>query len=113
VLLWIARILATIIVVFNVLILIPQASDLESASLTPRDALLLAFFPIGMCVGYAVAWLWPLAGGIISLSCIAVFLVLLGEADMVAILSILGIPGILFVIYGILRRRVSAGAAPD
>jgi hypothetical protein len=66
-----------------------------------------------MCVGYVVAWRWPLVGGVISLVCIVTFVIAQRDADMAVVVSILGIPGILFVVYGLFSRRLGAGEASD
>jgi hypothetical protein len=74
---------------------------------------LLTLFFVGVCAGYVVAWRWPLVGGLISVVGIAVFLIALGEADMIAIMSILAVPGVLFVLYGLLRRGFSRREVPE
>ncbi len=110
VLLWTTRIVATLIVVLMAFMLIGDAGNPP----TSDEILLLALFPVGMCVGYVVAWRWPLVGGSISVACIVIFLMTLGEAEtsMVGIVSMLGIPGILFILYALLTRRTNAAVAP-
>ncbi len=111
VILWTARIMATLIVLFSVTMIIAYVADPFEAPPESFEVSLLALFPIGMCIGYLLAWKWPLAGGVASISCIVTFLILLGEADMITTLAFIGIPGLLFIAYGILRRRI--GAAPS
>jgi hypothetical protein len=106
-LLWIARIAATLIVVWVAAMLVGSATHPQGNPLTPRGVVLLALFPIGMCVGYLLAWIRPLIGGIVSVVCIVVFLILLGEADMVGIVSLLGTPGVVFLLYGLVLRRLT------
>jgi hypothetical protein len=90
--------------------LVGYAVNPEGDPATTKETILLALFPIGMCVGYVAAWCWPFVGGIISVLCILVYLVALGELDMVGIVLVLGTPGILFLINGFLGRRLKSGS---
>ena len=112
-LLWVARIMGTLIVLFCVMMMIGYAVNPHEPVPEDFEMFLLALFPIGMCVGYLVAWKWPLIGGVVSLVCLATFLVALGEADMILTIAFLSIPGVLFVVYGVLRRRLSTVPSAD
>jgi len=103
-LLWTARIMATLIVLFVLTMAVGYAVNPNEPMPEDFEILLLALFPVGMCVGYILAWWKPLAGGIVSVAAIVVFLVALGEADMLAIMSFLGVPGVLFIVYGVRSR---------
>ncbi len=110
-LLWIARIMGTLIVLFCVTMMIAYAVNPHEAPPEDFEVVLLLLFPIGMCVGYLLAWKWPLIGGVFSLACLVTFLVALGEADMVLTIAFLAIPGVLFTVYGVLGRGHGSAAA--
>jgi hypothetical protein len=98
-----------LIVAFCLLMVVGYAVDPQgSADATTRESIGLALFPFGMCVGYLIALRWELFGGALSLVCLLAFLVLMKEGDLVLIIGLLGIPGIIFVRYGLLRRKVLA-----
>ncbi len=101
----IARISAGLIVAFSLFMVIgysvnPQASP----SATPMEAFELSFFPFGMCIGYLMAFRWPLFGGLLSLASLAIFIGLMGNLILVFVIGAFAIPGVLFVIYGIYLR---------
>ena len=106
--LWATRIISNLIVLFIVLFLIGYTVN-PQGNPTQNEIILLILFPIGMCVGYLVAWKWPLVGGTISLSCNIIFLILKSGAGMITMVTIFGIPGILFILYEILKKRFSIG----
>ncbi|MBN1163725.1 MAG: hypothetical protein JXB45_04050 [Candidatus Krumholzibacteriota bacterium] len=114
VVLWIARVMSAIVVVFLVVMVVgytinPQGSGREP---TPREWYGLALFPFGLCIGYVIGWRWRLLGGIISLICLAAFLIFLRDRDMIPVISIVGVPAVLYIIYGISRRRLIPADAP-
>jgi hypothetical protein len=101
----IARISAGLIVAFSLFIVVghsvnPQASQ----GATPMEAFELTFFPFGMCVGYLMAFRWPLFGGLLSLASLAIFIGLMGNPLLFFVIGFLAIPGVLFVIYGLYLR---------
>ncbi len=105
--------MSAIIVIFLVLMTIgyivnPQG---DGSGPTVTEGFGLAFFPIGLCVGYVIGWRWQLLGGAISLVCLAGFLLLMRERDMIPVISIVGIPAVLYVVYGVYRRRMPSGGA--
>ncbi len=110
-LLWTARIMGTLIILFLVMMVIGYAVNPNGNLPLTDEIFLLALFPIGMCIGYLLAWKWPLAGGIVGTASIVVFLIASRDADMIATLAFLSIPGVLFVVYGVLSRRL--GTAPS
>ena len=105
--LWIARILSALIVVFLVAFVVgyivnPQG-DGDGATVT--EGFGLALFPFGLCLGYVIAWRWHLLGGIVALACLAAFLLLMREGDLVLMMAAVGVPAILYVVYGVYRRQ--------
>jgi hypothetical protein len=113
-LLWTARIMGTLIALFALMMVFAYAVNPQgSGTATTRETVMLAFFPIGMSVGYLVAWKWPLIGGIVSIVSVAVFLIMIREAAMLGIVSFLAIPGALFIIHGVLARQSAPVVAVD
>jgi len=109
--LWTARVMATLIILFCMTMIIAYAVDPFEGTPEGFEVALLALFPVGMCIGYLLAWKWPLTGGIVSITCIVMFLIALGEADMIATLALISIPGLLFIAYGVLTRSDVTSAA--
>ena len=106
--LWIARIASALIVVFLLLMTGAYALNPMGSGnpLTATEGLGLALFPFGLCVGYEIAWLWQLTGGVISLACLGAFFAVMGmDRDLIPVVLIVAIPAVLFVVYGLLLRR--------
>lgn len=112
-LLWTARIMGSLIVLFCVMMLIGYAVNPNEPLPEDFEILLLMLFPIGMCVGYLLGWKWPLVGGVVSVACLVIFLFALGEADMIGVISFLGVPGVLFIVYGVLARRTAVSGTGE
>ena len=77
----------------------------------------LAFFPIGVAVGFLIGWKNELLGGIISVASLACFyliygLGLTGQLPGGAWFVAFTFPGFLFLIYGLLRLPVLHGRRP-
>ena len=111
--LWTARIAAALIVLFSVMMLVGYGINPQGNPPTSTEKLLLALFPIGMCLGYVIGWFRPLIGGVLSWAAIVAFVLIQRNAGMVIILGLLGIPGILFIVYGLRIRRLPVGETPD
>jgi hypothetical protein len=113
VLLWIARGSAGLFILFVAFFVLGSAFEPQGLAMTTHRAIMFAFFPIGMCVGYALGWRWPFLGGALGIICLLVFLILMGEADFGLFLPMSIIPAILLILYGILHRRSVTAAQPD
>ena len=103
--LWIARIGGLLAIVPLMMILFGEPGRGPSG---PREWTYLALFPVGFAAGYLLGWRWPVFGGGFSLACMAVSLVIVGrvfDAGAYAIWAVLCIPGILYVVGGLIRRR--------
>jgi hypothetical protein len=110
----VTRIIASLIILFIVPFLIGYTVNPQGNQATPNEIILLLLFPIGMCIGYLVAWRWPLSGGIISSMCSALFMILKGDAGMTVMVLIFSMPGFLFIFYGLLlSKRFSVGKVSD
>lgn len=111
--LWIARILSAMIVVFLVIMVVGYTVNPQGSGSGPTitEWYGLALFPFGLCVGYVIGWRWQLQGGVISLICLAAFLVLMRDRDLISIISAVGVPAVLYIVYGIYRHRNVLGDA--
>lgn len=69
-----------------------------------KELFAFLFFPLGIVLGLFVAYRSALTGGIISLVSILVILILLPELLINPYFLFSVIPGILFLIYGILKK---------
>ena len=104
-LLWVARILAGLIVAFSLLMVVGYSLNPQgSQGATPMETFELTFFPFGMCIGYLIAFRRPLFGGLLSLASLAIFIGLMGNLILAFVIGFFAIPGVLFVIYGIYLR---------
>ncbi len=107
--LWVARGLSALVILLFVLVLVAGLVDRSEPLPTGREWLELSLFPIGMCVGYALGWRWQLLGGVVSLGCIASFLMMMAlrgnSVFGVPAFYFLAIPGVLLLLYGVLSHR--------
>src|SRR5262245_27872797 len=104
--LWIARLTGTLAILPLMMVLIGEPGHGPSG----REWLYLAFFPCGFSVGYLLGWRWPLLGGVLSLGCMAISLMLIGRIfgpEPYLIWAGLSVPGVLYVLAG-LKLRTSA-----
>jgi hypothetical protein len=74
----------------------------------------LAFFPIGVAIGFLIGWKNELLGGIVSVASLACFYLiygigLTGQLPGGAWFIAFTFPGFLFLIYGLLRLPVFHG----
>jgi hypothetical protein len=71
---WSARVLS--ILVIGVVLLFAFGEGLNLSHFSVRELILFAFFPVGVCLGMALAWRWEgLGGGIIIASLASFYLV--------------------------------------
>jgi hypothetical protein len=116
VLLWIARIVGTAVLVFLLLFTVGSLVNPGDSVPSGVEWVGLALFPAGLCVGYAVAWRWQLAGGLVSLGCMVLFLVTLvvfQDDELEPIFLNFSIPALLFILYGILASRTRNTAVSE
>ena len=66
----------------------------------------LAMFPFGVFVAYALAFRWKLAGGVLALLCSLGWWAYVGfTMGILPIAVLVGIPGILYLVHGLLLSR--------
>jgi hypothetical protein len=109
----VARIVGTLFAVFLIAMMVGYAVNPQgkSDSGLPDEWLRMLFFPVGLCVGYLISWRWVLLGGVISIGCAAVFLIIEGQADLLGIIGLLCVPAVILFVCGLLAWRYNLGAA--
>ena len=107
-----ARIIAGALMMLVLVTMVGEAVSPERALPTPVEMLGLAMFPIGVCVGYAIAWKRPMVGGLVSISCLAGFVVwLLVQRDSLRVFPVLlvfALPAVLMIVYHVVWGGVGA-----
>ncbi len=68
---WSARVLSILAV--GIVLLFAFGEGLNLSQFTPRELVLFAFFPLGVCLGMIVAWRWEGLGGGITMASLAAF----------------------------------------
>jgi hypothetical protein len=68
---WSARVLGTL--AMGVVLLFAFGEGLNLSHFTARELVLFLFFPLGVCLGLALAWRWEGLGGGIAIASIAAF----------------------------------------
>ena len=104
ILLWIARLTASVVIVPLMLI---AFGEFGRGPAGVREWIYLVLFPFGFSAGYLIGWRWPLPGGLISLVCLAISLIVIGRTfapGPYVIWSVVAIPGVLYVIAGLWLR---------
>lgn len=104
---WIARLLS---LASATLLLMFMFGGAEHLRFTTREIVAVAFFPIGVIIGFGVAWLRPLLGAIISLGSLAVFyafmLISSGGVPGGPYFLLFALPAILFLVSGLRSERI-------
>jgi hypothetical protein len=105
-LLWLAR--GTSLLTIGTLALFAFGEAEPRVMPTPGEALLLAFFPIGVAVGLALAWKYERTGAFVALGSLAVFYLLeflmSGRFPGGPWFLIFTLPALLFLAHAMLRR---------
>lgn len=107
VLLWIARITGGIFVATLAFTIVVNFVTSTSEPLPQGSEWFgLAMFPFGVFVAYALAFRWKLAGGVLALLCSFGWWAYVGfTLRILPIAVMVGIPGVLYVVHGLLSRR--------
>ena len=97
---WIARILS--LLVLGLVLMFAFGEKLDLARFTPRELMLSLFFPLGLCLGLALAWRWEGWGGALAVaSMIAFYLadrLMSGSFPRGVFFPSLAVPGSLFLL---------------
>jgi len=104
---WIARIGS--LAGLGMLLFFLSGEEFHPAQLTAPEWVSLMFLPTGVTFGLVVAWRWEIVGGAISVASLAGFYATEGILGHVMPLGwafvVLTVPGFLFLLAAILRRR--------
>ena len=105
---WIARLLSVGSIGFILLFVFGEGSGW--LSVRGQDLVGLAFFPVGLIVGLVLGWRREKAGGVVAVGSIAMFYLIYGLAIDRNVFHgwafmVLSIPGVLFLLYAILRHE--------
>jgi hypothetical protein len=104
VVLWVARLSALAALAPLMLIVFGERGNGPAGA---REWIYLALFPFGFAAGYLLGWRWPLAGGCISLACLAASLMVINRTFALGAYltwGVLSVPGVLYVIAGWMLR---------
>jgi hypothetical protein len=101
-----ARVLSIAFILLIVLFYVGDRS--ATAGITSDQYIGLLFFPLGMCIGFIMGWRNELIGGLVAVLSLLLFyliygLLLTGSVPQGKWFMIFDIPGLLFLVYGILR----------
>jgi hypothetical protein len=100
---WTARMLSIVSTV--VLVLFLAGEPLEVSKITARQWMGFAFFPVGLIMGFAIAWRKESLGGAITVvSLLLFYLFYLRGLGGIWAFFIFAIPGLLFLASGLLAR---------
>lgn len=81
----------------------------EHLNATPKETIALLFFPIGLVVGFGIAWWKPLVGSIFSIVSLSIFYgwmyVASGGFPGGPYFALFALPAALFLVDGMLQRK--------
>jgi hypothetical protein len=107
---WTARVLTALLV--GVILVIFIGEGFHPLRLKGIEVLQMALF-WSVCVGMVLAWRWPVIGGALSLGGMILFftveVALTGGFPRGLFFYLMLLPGVLFLVDGLMRRRMSAG----
>jgi hypothetical protein len=71
------------------------------------DMISFFFFPVLIMIGLAIAWKWEGLGGLLTTAGIAVFYAIRTDLLLNPVIAGLAFPGLLFILYWFLSRKLS------
>lgn len=116
IILWIARILGSIIIAFVLFFLIAHVFGNNESGEGFRDSkeiITFILFPIGTLIGLVIAWKWEGLGGLITTVSMIGLLILRPELWDSFFIVIPIIPGFLFIIYWFISKNNKNVKQPD
>ncbi len=100
---WTARILSIASTVVLLLFLFGEPFDVSR--ITAKEWAGLALFPLGVVIGFAIAWWKEIPGGAITTVSLIIFcLLFVGKSGRAWPFFIFALPGLLFIMSGLLAR---------
>ena len=110
IILWIARILGTLVVAFVLFFLLADifgGKEPDGNGLSLKDAITFVFFPFSTIIGLTLAWKWEGLGGLITILGLVGLLIIRPDlASSLLLMSIIVVPGLLFLIYWYMSKRM-------
>lgn len=107
---WIARVMS--FAVFGIIV-----AFLGEGTPTPKEWLLLTFFPVGLLVGLVLSWWREIPGALVSIGSMGAFYTLCyvtsGKMPTGPYFAMLASPAILFLLAGMLARVRQGGGEPS
>ena len=110
---WTARLLAAL--GLGILLLFVFGEDFDMAAISRNDLVGLLFFPVAVIAGLVLAWQEEFVGGLVTVTGVAGFyvvygLLLNGSLRMGWWFVLFAVPGLLFMVYGIISAERSVPA---
>lgn len=109
ILLWIAKIGSAFCIAFLLFMigghLFGSEDTLPNGFISSSELVTFLFFPIGTLIGLMLAWKRNMLGGLITVLGIICFHFVTGDYYLIPWIDGMTIPGILFLIYGFLKRN--------
>ena len=108
---WTARFLS--IVSTAVLFLFLAGEPFQVSTITARQWMGFAFFPVGLVIGFAIAWWKESLGGAITVASLLLFYLFYPSgAGNIWAFFVFAIPGLLFLVSGLLPRSGESAEVP-
>jgi hypothetical protein len=112
---WIARVWSILCFALVLAFTVTEAIQRSGPPPTLNEWLGLIFWPIGVCVGLAVAWFREELGGSVALGCLIAFyvwnLARSGHWPQGPFFFLIAAPGLVFILAGFLSHRTAAPRA--
>jgi hypothetical protein len=107
VILWLAKILGAVVIVFLLYMTFGElfSTGTKTVMLKDSDIVALIFFPISTIIGLLVAYKWQGTGGLITVGGIISLHIVRPDLASSLLISAFAIPGLLYIIYAVWRRR--------
>ena len=112
---WTARVWSILSILFVLVFAIGEMAPGNNPQPTHQEWIGLSLWPIGVCLGLAIAWLREELGGIVALGCLVAFYVWnvlrSGHLPRGPFFALVAAPAVLFLIAAVLSRNRATGQA--
>jgi hypothetical protein len=108
IILWIARILGTITIIYLLFMSIGEFFSSEKTGtglISTLDVLSLIFFPLSTIIGLALSYKWEGVGGIITVGGMIGLNIIRPDIASNLLISAFAIPGLLYIIYSVWSKK--------
>jgi hypothetical protein len=103
---WLARIWSIVSIAFILIFFLGSLLGPDKGGENDPSILMFVFFPIGLLIGLILAWKWKFTGGLIAVLSIILFHLTI-EPEFNLFIELLAFPGLLFLILGVISKKVS------